>query len=86
VVYGPNAPVEADFGVDDTRVTVRITNTGTLPFGGLDALEPFEHRSSGGLGAALFAARNIAAAAGATLALVQHDTRVEATLVLPRSR
>lgn len=97
VVHGAGAPVrvavlvpmgssQGDSSQGDSSqggsASLVLTNTGRLPFSELAALEPFEHRSSGGLGASLFTARNIAAAAGVDLRIVQNDMQVEATLGL----
>jgi hypothetical protein len=70
----------------DGTVTIEIANGGTLPFPSLDRLEPFEHRSSGGLGVGVILARRLAQIANAEFDLRQDGPTVRARLSLPAAR
>ncbi len=70
----------------DGTVTVEITNTGALPFSALDRLEPFEHRSGGGLGVGLVLCRRLAQVAGVGLELRQDGSLVRARLTMRAAR
>ncbi|MEQ1501929.1 MAG: ATP-binding protein [Myxococcota bacterium] len=78
-------PITVATAVVGDRIRVTVANGGRLAVRDWERVEPFEHRSGGGLGLGLYLARRLAEPVGAALSLVAVDDRVEATLDLPAS-
>lgn len=82
----PDQPIAVSSSRAGAMVTVEIANAGTLPFASVERLEPFEHRSGGGLGIGVVLARRLAQMSGVALDLHQDGPMVRARLTMPAAR